>query len=231
MADIETRAGFLAGLLAFHADAVFLAVHDGMLAADHAADGAQRIGKLFLRRHGRPLLVGHVLGLPAGQLLHVGLRAGIPGLRYLVPLGAGRLGRDALAVGNSQVFPLLGRFAAHGGAFGRLHCLRRVYGGRSGPLRPFCEGACSHTGRNVPGLFLPVPLRTQRLRLVFLAVGHLDEGLLRLGLGLDLARGLRCRRCGLLLAPFPLELGDSALHVGIVEHGRALGILAGLFSG
>ena len=40
-----------------------------------------------------------------------------------------------------------------------------------------------------------------------------------------------CWGLGLLLAPFPLELGDSALHVGIVEHGRALGILAGLFSG
>ena len=72
--DIKAGTGMLAVLFAFDGDAVLLSIHDGMLAADHAAQAAQRVGELLVRRHGRCLLAVALAGHPARQARHVGLR-------------------------------------------------------------------------------------------------------------------------------------------------------------
>ena len=108
--DIKAGTGMLAVLFAFDGDAVLLSIHDGMLAADHAAQAAQRVGELLLRRHGRCLLAVALAGHPARQPRHVGLRARVPGLRHLVPRSAGRLGQLAFAVGHGQILAGLARF-------------------------------------------------------------------------------------------------------------------------
>jgi hypothetical protein len=166
VANIEARPGFLAVLLAFDADAVLLAVHDRVLAAHHAADRAQCLGELVRGVIAGPCWPGHVLGLPALELGQVGFRPGVPGLRGFVPHGAGRLGGDAFAVGNGEILARRGGFSG---------CLGSGLG--SGRRRPPGEGGWIHTGRDIPGLFLTIPARTQRLRLVLLRVGNVDPDL------------------------------------------------------
>jgi hypothetical protein len=167
VANVETRAGFLAELLAFDADAVFLAVHHRMLAVHHTANRAQGLGELVSRRHGRPLLARDVFRQPALQPALVGLRAGKPGFRGLVPQRAGGLGGGAFAVGNGEILAFLSTlFLGLGLTFrGRAVGLPCPLGEGSGVL-----DAC----RKKPGLFLTIPTRTQRLRLVFLVVRHIE---------------------------------------------------------
>lgn len=173
-----------------------LAVHDRGLAAHHATDRAQCLGELVPRRHRRALLSGHVLGLPALELRQVGFRPGVPGLCGLVPDGAGRLGGDALAVGNGEIL------ARRGG--GRL----LGSGLESCRRRPSGKGSGIHTGRDIPGLFLTIPARTPRFRLVLLRVGNVDPDLAGLAGQVDLVylTGLGSLLLAFVFSDLPLQV-------------------------
>ena len=200
-------------LLAFDADAVLLAVHDWVFAAHHAADRAQCLGELVPRRHRRALLSGHVLGLPGLELRHVGFRPGVPGLRGFVPHGAGRLGGDAFAVGNGEILARRGGWRLLGPDPG------------SGRRRPSGKGGWIDTGRDIPGLFLTIPARTQRFRLVLLRVGNVDPDLAELA---GLADRVYLTGLGSLLLAFVFS--DLPLQVLVVEERGDVGRLA-RFSG
>jgi hypothetical protein len=217
-------------LAALDRHTVPLAIHDRVIAlgvaAGEQAGAAHGLGELFPWRHRWPLLGLHVLGLPAFELRQVGTRADIPGLRGLVPKRAGGLGRVALLVGHGQVLAgllgLLRGFCASPWASGAGWARTRLYGRRSGSLRPFGEGGGIGARRHVPGLLLPIPTRPEALGFVLFLVRHVD--VLPFGL-----LGLRLRL--LPLAFLALQLGRAALRVAVVEHGRRLGGLACLFSG
>src|SRR3990167_2012162 len=200
-----------------------------MLAIYHATQRAQRLGKLFFWRHRRPLLAGHLISSPPLQLRHVGLGAGKPGFRGLVPHGTGRLGGDVLAIGYGEVYALFGGLVGLGWHLGSLRWFWSLHGRRIGSLGPLCERCSINAGRHVPGLLLSIPLRTQRLSLVLLLERHVDKGLDAKGgrFGLRPCRVGR-RRAGRLLL-LAVELGNAPLQVFVVLHGGEFSVLAGFF--
>ena len=180
-----------------------------MLAAHHAAQAAQRIGKLFLRRHGGPLLGTCLAGHPARQPRHVRLRSRIPGLRYLVPCRARRLGQLAFAVGHGQVLARLAR-----GGWRTVSRLLSASTLRCSFQVPLLKHGGIGPRRHRPRLRRPVPARTQGLGFFLFPERH---GKQHAG-----------ARCGLAAALFKLR--HPALQVRAAGDGsqfRALARFAG----
>jgi hypothetical protein len=87
------------------------------------------------------------------------------------------------------------------------------------------KGGWIHTSRDIPGLFLTIPARTQRFRLVLMRVGNVDPGLAGLAGRVDLVD-----LTGLGSLPLAFVFSDLPLQVLVIEERGDVGRLA-RFSG